>query len=347
MNRIAPSSGRASSVALAFAFCGALAPTPILAAGAGAASGNWWYKSDEGSSSVWTGTLGWATTANINWTVSKFTADGVAQLTAPVPFKETKFGPAAGGFPTAKVFTGYNITGTGPSGSKVYSTGAGSSNVGIVFYSANWNVTVSGGGTYGVRADAKDPWPMLASDFATFNPASTFSLYLPFSMSSGQRSSSGLDSGYGYDLSYTTTEGTLDLLSVQVDQTGVSVTPNSSLGSRLKFYQETGPTVSPDGMSTAPGTLLTSSQLVSLITTGLASDGSLGAPLNLGIEVDGLTIPTGLLSDGSVASISDDAFAFEDATSPVPEPGNATLAALGLLVLMRGLRRAAKLGGTH
>ena len=229
MNRLHPSLRRVTSVALACAFCGALAPASVLAAGAGAASGNWWYKSDEGSSSVWFGTLGWATKANINWAVSKFTADNVAQPTAPVPFKETKFGPApAGGFPTSKVFTGYNITGTGPAGSKVFSTGAGSSNAGAVFYSANWNVTVSGGGTYGVRADANDPWPMLASDFATFDPASTFSLYLPFSMTSGQRSAGGLDSGYGYDVSYTTTDGTLDLLSVQVDQTGVSVTPNSS-----------------------------------------------------------------------------------------------------------------------
>ena len=347
MNRHHPSSHRASSLALACALCGVFAPACVLAAGAGAASGNWWYKSDEGSSSVWFGTLGWATKANINWAVSKFTADNAPQPTTPVPFKETKFGPApAGGFPTSKVFTGYNITGTGPAGSKVYSTGAGSSNAGAVFYSANWNVTVSGGGTYGVRADANDPWPMLASDFATFDPASTFSLYLPFSMTSGQRSSGGLDSGYGYDVSYTTTDGTLDLLSVQIDQTGVSVTPNSSLGSRLKFYQESGPTVSPDGLSTAPGTLLTNAQLVSLITGDVAADGSLTSALNLGIEVDGLAIPTGLLSDGSVASISDDAFAFEDATAPVSEPGGATLTALGVLVLAWRMRGAAKANAT-
>ena len=343
MNRIPPSLRRASSAALAFAICGAVTPSAVLAAGAGAASGNWWYKSDEGSSSVWFGTLGWATKADINWAVSKFTADGVAQPTTPVPFKEAKFGPAPkGGYPTAKTFTGYNITGTGPSGSKVYSVGAGSSNAGIVFYGANWNVTVSGGGTYGARADANDPWPMLASDFATFDPASTFSLYLPFSMTSGQRSSGGMDSGYGYDVSYATAAGTLDLLSVQVDHTGATVTPNSSLGSRLKFYQESGPSVSPDGMSTTPGTPLTNAQLASLFTGDLASDGTLKSPLNLGIEVDGLAIPTDPLSDGSVASISDDAFAFEDAAAPVPEPGGATLATLGLLVLMRRLRRTGK-----
>ncbi len=341
MKRIHSSFRRASPVALAFACCGVFAPMSVLAAGAGAASGNWWYKSDEGSSSVWFGSFTWASTANINWAVSKFTADGVAQPTAPVPFSETKYVP--GGLLTGKVFTGYNITGTGPSGSKVYSTGAGSSKVGAFFYSANWNVTVSGGGTYGVRADANDPWPMVASDFATFDPASTYSLYLPLSMNSGQRSAGGLDSGYGYDVSYTTSLGTLDLLSVQVDQTGVTVTPNSSLGSRLKFYQETGPEVSPDGMSTAPGTLLTTAQLVSLITSDVASDGSLTSPLDLGIEVDGLAIPTGLLADGSVASISDDAFAFEDAvTAPVPEPGGATLAALGVLALVRRLRRAGR-----
>jgi hypothetical protein len=330
----------ATSLTAALVACGMFAPACVMAAGAGAASGNWWYKSDEGSSSVWFGTLSWAQKANINWSVSKFTADGVAQPTAPVPFSEPKFGNQKGpGFPTSLVFTGYNITGTGPLGSKVYSTGAGSSSAGAVFYGANWNVTVSGGGTYGVRADANDPWPMMASDFTGFTPDSTFSLYLPFSMNSGQLGSASLDSGYGYDVSYTTASGTLDLLNVQVDKTGVTVTPNSSLGSQLSFYQESSSTVSPAGMSTAPGTPLTTSQLTSLIDGDVSSAGTLMSPINLGIELDGLAIPTTLLADGSLASIGDDAFAFEDNVATVPEPSPLVLAALGLAGVLVGSRR--------
>src|SRR5204863_3385227 len=124
-------------------------------ASAHAASGRWFVKAaDAGSSNVYFGTFGWARAAGINWTVPTFTADAAALPTAPVPFSECKFTVATpppcpgAGFPTARVWTGYSIAGTGPAGSKAFSTGAGSSDVGVIFYGADWNVTASGAGTY-------------------------------------------------------------------------------------------------------------------------------------------------------------------------------------------------------
>jgi hypothetical protein len=329
---------------VAVAFLGALAPTVSHAdpvdAYAHAKGGSWWYKpSDSGSSSVWFGTLSWASTARINWTVPTFTANSLAQPTAPVPFSETKFDVPAMGFPTAKTWVGYSINGTnpGPPISTVNSTGSGSSNVGPVFYGANWTVTGTGTKNYDVYAVAKDPWNMYASDFTNFTDP-TYSLYIPFSMAGGQSDLSKTSSGFGFDVSYTTSDGTLDLLNVLVNGNQVTVTTDQSLGSQLLFYQQSDATTSPDGMSTTPGTLLSTSDLATLITNSVNSAGTWTSEIDLGIVLSGIAIPTGTLSDGSVAVIEQDAIAFE--SNAVPEPSSLMLISIGLLVVLGRVVRA-------
>jgi hypothetical protein len=326
---------RAAAIAAAVYLSGRECAAGNVDASAYAQNGSWFYKAaNASSSSVWFGTLSWASTASINWTVPTFTADAVALGTAPVPFSEPKFTVPATGLPTAITFAGYNISGTGPLKSTVTSVGAGSSNVGILFYGANWNVTVKGSGTYSAYAVAKDPWNISQSDITHLNsPTGTYSLYLPFTMSQAHDdvSAATKTSGYEFDLSYTKASGTTTLLDVLVNKTTVTVTPSSAFGSNLLFYVEPNATTSPSGSATTPGTLLTTSQLTSLITSDVNSNGDLVSPINLGVVLSGIPVPTVLLSDGtSVAQIENDAAAFQSAT--VPEPGSFVLAAVGACI---------------
>jgi hypothetical protein len=301
-------------------------------ASASASSGGWFAKSgDEGTSSVWFGTLSWANTANINWTVPTFSADSTPLPTTPVPFSEPKFN-VAGTLPTARTWTGYSIHGVGPLGSAVVSTGGGSSSVGAVFYGSNWNVQVGGLGTYNVKAVATDPFNILRSDLAGIT-GSTYSLYIPFSMVSGQVSKIGngiTASGYGFDVNYTTASGTTTLLDVTVNGTIVTVTPSASFGSNLRFYEEPNSTTAPTG-STTPGTLLTTAQLEALVAGDISPSGSLISPINLGVVLSGIPVPTALLPDGSVAQTSASANALE--TAIVPEPGPLSLLATAAAVV--------------
>lgn len=296
-----------------------------LASSAHGASGRWFVRAaDAGSSSVWFGTFGWASTAAINWTLPTFTADGAALPTAPVPFIEPKY-TLVGGFPTARVFTGYNVTGTGPAGSLAVSTGTGSSNVGIAFYGANWSVTASGAGTYDVRAVAKDPWDIRPEDLAGLDSA-TYSLYIPFSMLGGGYVAGKSASSFSYEVSYATAQATESLLSVTVDASGVSLGHSSTLGSQLSYYLQADGSTVPTGTS-APGTLLSDSALRSLIESRVAG-GSLSSPIDLGIVLTGLPVPTTLMAGGAVAQIGVDVVAQEAAA--VPEPGSLALMLAGL-----------------
>ena len=298
----------------------------VIDASASASSGGWFAKTgDVGTGSVWFGSTSWAATAKITWTVPTFTADHTPLPTKPVPFSEAKFtGPP----PAATTFTGYSIIGVGPLGSAVISTGGGSSSVstGAVFYGANWNVQVGGLGTYDVKAVANDPFNIYPSDLTSIS-GSTYSVYIPFSMVGGQTSKIGngiTASGYGFDVYYTTASGTTTLLDVTVNGTTATITPSASFGSNLRFYQEPTSTTAPMG-ATTPGTLLTTAQLVALVTSDISPSGSLISPINLGVVLSNIPVPTTLLADGSVAQTGASINAFEAAA--VPEPGPLSLLA--------------------
>lgn len=323
--RSIPSSARRPCLAAAAAALALCAMPAAQAASAHGASGRWFVRAaDASSSSVWFGTFGWATTAAINWTLPTFTADGVALPTAPVPFIEPKY-TLVGGFPTARVFTGYNVTGTGPGGSLAVSTGTGSSNVGLAFYGANWSVTASGAGTYDVQAVAKDPWDIRPEDLAGLD-SSTYSLYIPFSMLGGAYAPGKSASSFSYEVSYATAQATESLLSVTVDASGVTLDHSPTLGSHLSYYLQGDGSTVPTG-TTAPGTLLSDSALHILIESRVAG-GALSSPIDLGIVLTGLPVPTMLMDGGAVAQIGVDVVAHEAAV--VPEPGSLALMLAGL-----------------
>lgn len=322
------SPGRGWAAAAAAAACVLGTPPAAQAASAHAASGRWFVRAaDADSSSVWFGTLGWASKANINWTLPTFTADAAALPTAPVPFSEPKFNVPALGFPTARQFTGYNLTGTGPLGSLALSSGTGSSSAGAVFYGADWSVTASGAGTYDVRAVAKDPWDISAADLAGLS-GSTYSVYMPFSLLGGAYSAGKAGSGFGYEVTFKTAGGTASLLNVDVEDTGmVSVSHSPAMDGHLSYYLEPDGGTVPTG-TTVPGTLISETQLQSLISAHL-SGGVLTQPIHLGIVLTGLPLPTGAaLTDGAVAEIGMDASAHEAAA--VPEPGPWALMLAGI-----------------
>jgi hypothetical protein len=210
----------------------------------------------------------------------------------------------------------------------VLSTGAGSSSVGVLFYGANWTVTASGTGTYDVLAVAKDPWNIALSDLSTIS-GSTYSVYIPFSMLGGQSDTTGskISSGFGFDVTYATASGSTTLVDVLVNGTHAIITPTTSFGSNLQFFQQSDSTTAPTG-STTPGTQIVTSALQSLVSSSIDSNGNLVSPINLGIVLSGISIPTTLMADGSVAQIGVTAFAFESAV--VPEAST-------LILLMTGL----------
>lgn len=283
-------------------------------ASAHAASGRWFVKAaDSDSSSVWFGSFTWAQTANINWTLPTFTADGAPVPTVPVPFTEPKYTIAAG-WPSARTFTGYNVTGTGAKGSTATSSGFGSSSVGAIFYGADWTVNASGSGTYDVKAVANDPWDIFTSDLSSITNT-TYSLYIPFSMLGGSGASTS--SGFGYGVTYTTASGTTTLLDVAVGATGAVATVTSAFGSMLELYLVPNSTTAPVD-ATTPGTQISASELQNILLGDINTNGNLTTPINLGIVLNGITIPTQAFgADGAVAQVGVTAYAY---ASDVPEP---------------------------
>jgi hypothetical protein len=301
------------------------------------------FINNSSSSSVWFGSFTWAQTAVIKWTVPTFTADGGPLPTTPVPFNECKYAatsrptpPPGGPPPCPKVpldatWLGYSISGTGTKGSTATSTGSGSSTAGSAFYGASWTVTANGTGTYDVVAVATDPWDIFPSDFSTIT-GSTYDLYIPFSMFGGQSDTTGstTSSAFEFDVDYTTASGSITLADVTFNGTSAVFTPSASLGSSLQFYLEPNSTTAPAG-SAVPGTPISNAALQSLISGDIDANGNLKNPINLGVVLNGIPIPTGILSDGSVAQIDVVATAEQSAAAAAtPEPSTLFLVASGL-----------------
>ncbi len=313
----------------------------LVDASAHARSGSWWYgPTDTGSGSSWFISDRSATAAQMKWTDGANTADAVV---VPVRnLSEPKFPQGIIGTPnTTKthIFTGFTGgAGPGAVGSTATTSGSGASSVtyGVAVndYEASWNVVATGtlgagaGAYYDAYAAGNDPWPVFAEDFVGV-ATGTFDLWVPFEITGGQSLGTGQDgqvqfaSGFGFDVSYTTSEESLRLLDVAVSGTTSHVAPDSPLN--FSMFRISSVTAAPDTSNP-----LSKSQLEALLNADLLTDRTIDTPITLGLRVTGLKIPTILRDDGSVAQISAASHAFER-QALVPEPATLVTGLIGLL----------------
>jgi hypothetical protein len=258
----------------------------------------------------------------------KFT---LAQLTAP------------GG---AHTFTGFSLTGSGIYGSWNSSSGTGKSSTtytGPTFTSAtaSWTVTATGGlgalppgpPSYNAYCEGTDPWPISAADFSGFS-GSQYNLWIPFEMTGGSSAGTGpgFSSSFGFGVNYTTASGIESLLQVGISGSQVNLTVGND--PHLTLYA-----ISPSELGGAPdfSTPITTAQLQAALQSG-------AFPVDLGLSLTDIPIPTGDLGNGTVALVSDDDWASDAAVGVVPEPTSFALLGTGALSVLTYTwrRRAAK-----
>jgi hypothetical protein len=318
---------------------------------------NWFYKnSNTSSDSVWAGTLGWASNAQMFWTFgpNQINTTGFAATGATEP----KFTVPATGLPAARVFTGFTGTSTLTPAKFITGTGSGSSSVGVVWYGAKWSVTVTQTGlanppdSWKAKIVGNDPWDIYASDLKNVT-GKTYSLYMPLNILGGSSSMSTPTSKSGYDinLTYTTASGTSTLLDVSVVGNKATVTPSSQYSSsQLQFFLQSGPDVTPYGSSSTPGTEISAGALGTLVNQDIGPDLKLKSPIYLGVVLNGVDTPTTpLYAGGPVGDVGYSSSAF---ISAVPEPPSVVLGVLGLISvvaipLRRRLSRNGKRGDSR
>jgi hypothetical protein len=322
-----------------------MAGTMLLAgtsygASATAKSDSWWYSQTATVSDTYTPATGVG--ANMIWT-GEVDADQLSysgtktekKFTQPLPLLPV-------GTTSGANFTGYKLSaGPGDWGSTALSTGTGNSTItkGAVWdgYSATWTVTATG--VLGKRTDGlpgtkpykyaymngTDPWPITAADLASIG-GTQYSLYIPFEITGGSSIGSGanFNSAFGFDVDYTTASGTTPLLQINISGSQVTVTGDTA--ANFILYTINDLTASPN--FTTPITL---AQFQGDLAADLSGN-ALVSPVDLGLSLTDIPIPTADLGDGSVASISEDAWASDEA---VPETSSTfTLLGLGTLSLL-------------
>lgn len=312
-----------------------------------------WTKPTNRNSSTW---LVFAPTGTetIDFSSGPNETDGVTVGPFPYP-TELKFSspPLAG-----RIFTGFSRTdGPGPKGSVANTSGGGSSTsftyavllpnptgtpLFIPVTSTGWraNYAVSAGGSLGAAAGASydaiatvaDP-DYIDSGELTGDSNGQADVYVPFEITSGSFSPGGSITMHA---DIRTAGGTFNLLDVNVSgATGLAtVTPEAS---NVSYYLQTS---LEDGPPTS-GTALSASSLQTLINSDLAG-GQFVTPLDIGIVLNGMTVPTQLLSNpddpNALAAIDIGATA-QDAASLAPEPASAALLCVGGLGLLARRRR--------
>lgn len=149
-------------------------------------------------------------------------------------------------------------------------------------------------------------------------------------MESGEYSPRG---GVGLEAHYDDASGTTKLLSIRIDNTGVTVTNDDPPG--LILYLLAGLDAGPTEI---PGNMTTLASIQAMLETDVASDRSIDTPLYLGIVWDDIAVPTVDLGDGSVAKIrvESEAHDADGAGSAIPTVSEWGLVIMTLLGLSAG-----------
>jgi hypothetical protein len=324
-------------------------PDRCYAATASASSAGPLASTDNGSS--WFYFESSAKAASMNWTDGRNTAD-VTTSAGPTSSSESKFTAAQLKIAGPNTFKGFasTISGIFDSTATADGSGSSSSNPGRLFggYSAKWTVNAAGTlgkdplgvGTpsYSSNAKGTDPWPIMQADLSGIS-GSQYKLWIPFEITGGSSLGSGpnFNSSFGFDVNYKTASGTVQLLQIAISGGQVSVTGDTA--ANFSLYSINDITASPD--FTTP---LTLGQLQGNLATDLSGN-ALVSVVDLGLSLTDIPIPTVDLGDGSVASISGDAWASDAAVGAVPETSTTWLLLLsglgGLLGYGRWERRRA------
>jgi hypothetical protein len=254
---------------------------------------------------------------------------------------EGKFDFSTGTF-APRTYTGFNRSdGPGPLGSFAFTTGNGSSALvphpiipGVV-PTATWAVSARGslgsgaGASWSARARADDPVSIAPAQLAHISEP-TYDLFDTVGLLGGTLSSEG---NVELGVSYETATGATNLLDIEVNAAGATVTSDSPPG--LSFFLLD----SLVGGPTEPGSgnPISLMDIQSMVDSDIAPDLSIASPLFIGIYWQGIPVPTVDLGDGAVARIDTMSMAFDEAQAVV-EPS--TFALLGSGLLWVGLYQA-------
>ncbi len=268
----------------------------------------------------------------ITWTSGTNYAD--TKPFTHTPLTEGKFrfvyNPATGSYTiTPATFVGFSYSdGPGKAGSFANTSGSGSSTVGPKSDVATWTVSASGtlGTTppplpsYYSTASGKDPITVNASDLASLT--GSYNLFFVAGLTAANVSATG---SAQFDVSYTTTAGTSDLLDIDLSPAGVLVTNAPPAG--LSIFAA--PSVDADPTTFNPTTALGLSDIENELQSDL-SGGGLSNPEYFAFFLNDLPIPTTEISPGVLADIDVDITANDAA---VPEPSGLFPLSVGLLGL--------------
>lgn len=302
------------------------------------------------SGGTWSGIAASAQTSTISYTDDLATGGLLNTAGAPTEFKMIN---AAGQF-GPKIFNGEHAALTSSSGSASVAVDGHSyfmsgSGVGT-YYGASWTATTQQSGDGLSVSGTYDPWTVHYSDLVNLGVpvGGTATLYYQTGLEGGFSASSGFDlahnglGAYTFTASATTSNQTLTFFSITDSSTGglsAVFNPYLNFSVYLLGANAQDPNASPQArLGDAIEQITSSSQLVSVVSGDLNSDGSLIDDLNFGIFYSNVVLPVNYNPNGTVISWQSTT---NGVVQTVPEPAPFAVLGVGCLgFLRRRLRKA-------
>jgi hypothetical protein len=173
-------------------------------------------------------------------------------------------------------------------------------------------------------ATGTDPWFLLPSDFQQAGINGNFDLFVPFELDQAAFSPLGSVELSAY---YQSAGGMVSLLDILLNSSGPTVTPG--ILPSLQYYE-----LIPDaGGGSATYQQVDIATISKLLQSDL-SNGTLSGPLDLGVLLPSLSLPTAPIdSNGALAEVYVTATASDAAVGPEPSSWILILAGIGLVAV--------------